>query len=102
MDLQTFLTLVEQSSTTADVVNEYIEKAKPGLYKLGDEILSILNDLVENDEYYSTVAKGKAKMFNALCHEGFTRDEALSIMIANEKALKETLKNTKVNTKTTV
>ena len=102
MDLQTFLTLVEQSGATADVVNEYIEKAKPGLYKLGDEFLSILKDLVNNDEYYSTVAKNKAKMFKALRHEGFTRDEALSIMIVNERALKEALKNTKVNAKATV
>lgn len=63
------------------VVKEYINKYKPVVYDLAQEVVEIYKDYSNNTEYPAIVAKTKKNIYDAYVSVGFTGDQALALMI---------------------
>ena len=87
----------------APVVKEYIDKYKPIVYELVQEVVEIYRDYSNNTEYPSIVAKTKKNMYDAYVSVGFTEDQALALMINDNIQLMKNMKqiSSATNKKTT-
>lgn len=85
------------------VVKEYINKYKPLVYELAQEVVEIYKDYSNNTEYPSIVARTKKNMYDAYVSVGFTEDQALALMINDNIQLMKNMKqiSSATNKKTT-
>ncbi|GLB26515.1 hypothetical protein LXJ15735_27560 [Lacrimispora xylanolytica] len=63
------------------VVKEYIEKYKPMVYSLVQEMVEVYKDYSNNTDFPAVVAKTKKNMYDAYVGVGFTEDQSLALMI---------------------
>ncbi len=75
------------------VIKEYINKYKPIIYDLVQEIVEVYKDYSNNTEYPAIVAKTKKNMYDAYVSVGFTEDQALALMINDNIQLMKNVKN---------
>lgn len=85
------------------MVKEYINKYKPVVYDLAQEVVDVLKDYSNNTEYSAVVAKTKKNMYDAYISVGFTEDQALALTINDNIQLMKNLKqiSSSTNKKTT-
>ena len=81
--------LSEDPATGALLINGVIEKYKPLLYAVGNELLSICKDLVYKDEIYELNAVGAKKRFDAYVAAGFSEDKAFALVLTDKKNMAE-------------
>ena len=74
------------------VVKEYINKYKPVVYDLAQEVVEIYKDYSNNTEYPAVVARTKKNMYDAYVSVGFTEDQALALMINDNIQLMKNVK----------
>lgn len=79
------------------VVREYIEKYKPTIYALAQEIVEIYKDFSNNMEYPAIIAKIKKNMYDAYIDAGFTEEQALALMINDNIQLMNNIKRISSN-----
>ena len=72
--------------TILRVIQENVSKYKPLIYNVLLEGFNVYKDFTGNDEYFEQRAKGKWGMFDSYVKAGFTREEAMQIML-NSKGL---------------
>lgn len=93
MNLDTILDLLSKDPDASNViVSSAIERYKPLLYSICGELFGIYKDLVNNDDYYNTMALYDKKMLDALMNVGFSRDEAMDIIIVEKRSLQSQAK----------
>lgn len=85
--------LMSDPEAIMPIVKEYIEKYKPTVYALLQEVMELRKDFANNKEYPSTVAKIKKNQFDAYMAEGFTEDQAIAFMINDNLKLMAAIKN---------
>ena len=71
---------------------EYINKYKPMVYDLLQEVVEVYTDYSNNTEYPAIVAKTKKNMYDAYVSVGFTEDQALALMINDNIQLMKNVK----------
>lgn len=74
------------------VVKEYINKYKPVVYDLAQEVVEIYKDYSNNTEYPAVVARTKKNMYDAYVSVGFTEDQALALMVNDNIQLMKNVK----------
>ena len=74
------------------VIKEYINKYKPMVYDLAQEVVEIYKDYSNNTEYPTVLAKTKKNMYDAYVSVGFTEDQALALMINDNIQLMKNIK----------
>ena len=74
------------------ITREYINKYKPIIYGLAQEIVAVYKDYSNNTEYPTIVAKTKKNMYDAYVSVGFTEDQALALMINDNLQLMKNVK----------
>lgn len=74
------------------VIKEYINKYKPIVYNLAQEVVEVYKDYSNNTEYPAIVAKTKKNMYDAYVSVGFTEDQALALMINDNIQLMKNVK----------
>lgn len=79
------------------VVKEYIEKYKPMVYSLAQEVVEVYKDYSNNTDYPAVVAKTKKNMYDAYVDVGFTEDQALALMINDNIQLMKNIKQISTN-----
>lgn len=84
--------LLENPDATTAIISAYVEKYKPVLYFVGQELHNIYKDYANNTEYPQTVAKVKKNMFDAYVGVGFTEDQAMALMINDNIQLMNAMK----------
>lgn len=84
--------LMENPDLIVPVVKEYINKYKPVVYELAQEVVEICKDYSNNTEYPAVVAKTKKNMYDAYVNVGFTEDQALALMINDNIQLMKNMK----------
>ena len=84
--------LMENPDVVMPVVKEYINKYKPVVYELAQEVVEICKDYSNNTEYPAVVAKTKKNMYDAYVNVGFTEDQALALMIHDNIQLMKNIK----------
>lgn len=95
MDIDKLLELLTSSPEIANgVITGIVEKYKPMLYMILAELFSMYKDLVNNDEYFDMSAKYNKKRFDALVNNGFTDDQAMSILLTEDKRFRESVNKT--------
>lgn len=85
--------LMSNPDMAAPIAKEYINKYKPIVYALAQEVVEICKDYSNNTEYPATVAKTKKNMYDAYISVGFTEDQALALMINDNLQLMKNVKN---------
>lgn len=71
----------------APTVRACIEKYKPMVYELLQEIVEIYRDYSKNTDHPSVVAKVKRNMYEAYLEAGFTEDQAMTLMVNDNSQL---------------
>lgn len=84
--------LMGQPEMLVPVIKEYINKYKPVVYDLAQEIVDVYKDYSNNTEYPAIVAKTKKNMYDAYVSVGFTEDQALALMINDNIQLIKNMK----------
>ena len=84
--------LSENPNMLVPIAKEYIEKYKPVVYALAQELVEVYKDYSNNTEYPATVAKVKKNMYDAYVNVGFTEDQALALMINDNIQLMKSIK----------
>ena len=87
-----FELLMKNPDMIMPVVKEYINKYKPVVYELAQEVVEICKDYSNNTEYPEVVAKTKKNMYDAYVNVGFTEDQALALMINDNIQLMKNMK----------
>ena len=86
--------LLKNPDLLIDIAKDYIEKYKPIVYALAQEVVEVYKDYSNNTEYPATVAKVKKNMYDAYINVGFTEDQALALMINDNIQLMKNIQNT--------
>lgn len=84
--------LMSKPEMFVPVIKEYINKYKPMVYDLAQEVVGIYKDYSNNTEYPTVVAKTKKNMYDAYVSVGFTEDQALALMINDNIQLMKNIK----------
>ena len=84
--------LMSKPEMFVPVIKEYINKYKPMVYDLAQEVVEVYKDYSNNTEYPTIVAKTKKNMYDAYVSVGFTEDQALALMINDNIQLMKTVK----------
>ena len=104
MKEQLLETLLSHPEMVLPITKSYIEKYKPLVYGLGNEVLEVYKDFANNKEYFDTVAKSRFNQYTAYQEVGFTKEEAMSLLLSdiNKRAMlmEEVKKTNKSSTKT--
>lgn len=92
--------MMENPETIPMLIPELVNKYKPIIYSIGEEIHNILKDYANNTEYFKTSAKIKKQIFDAYIDAGFNEDQAMAFMINDNIRLMDNIKNqnVKINT----
>jgi hypothetical protein len=80
---------LESPNDAEEFIKEEIGKYKPALYEIANELFGIYKDLVANDEYFSTLAQMKWKMYSAYRNAGFTEEQAFTFMIKDHNDIQQ-------------
>lgn len=84
--------LMSKPEILVPVIKEYINKYKPMVYDLAQEVVEVYKDYSNNTEYPTIVAKTKKNMYDAYVSVGFTEDQALALMINGNIQLMKNIK----------
>lgn len=84
--------LMSKPEMLAPVIKGYINKYKPMVYDLAQEVVEVYKDYSNNAEYPTIVAKTKKNMYDAYVSVGFTEDQALALMINDNIQLMKNIK----------
>lgn len=84
--------LMSKPEMLAPIIKEYINKYKPMVYDLAQEVVEVYKDYSNNTEYPTIVAKTKKNMYDAYVSVGFTEDQALALMINDNIQLMKNIK----------
>ena len=92
--------MMENPETIPMLIPELVNKYKPIIYSIGEEIHNILKDYADNTEYFKTNAKIKKQTFDAYIDAGFSEDQAIAFMINDNIRLMDNIKSqiSKINT----
>ena len=84
--------LMSKPEMFVPVIKEYINKYKPMVYDLAQEVVEMYKNYSNNTEYSTVVAKTKKNMYDAYVSVGFTEDQALALMINDNIQLMKNIK----------
>ncbi len=84
--------LLSNPETAQATVNALFVQYKPLVYGVFKELFKCFNDLLSNDDYFDASAAYFEKMVNALTDHGFSRNEAMSIILSEKQDIKESSK----------
>lgn len=85
--------MMENPETIPMLIPELVNKYKPIIYSIGEEIHNILKDYANNTEYFKTSAKIKKQIFDAYIDAGFNEDQAMAFMINDNIRLMDNIKS---------
>ena len=85
--------MLENPENIPMLIPELVNKYKPIIYSIGEEIHNILKDYADNTEYFKTNAKIKKQIFDAYIEAGFNEDQAIAFMINDNIRLMDNIKS---------
>lgn len=85
--------IMENPETIPMLIPEMVNKYKPIIYSIGEEIHNILKDYADNTEYFKTNAKIKKQTFDAYIDAGFNENQAMAFMINDNIRLMDNIKS---------
>ena len=91
--------LKENPEMVMPVIKEMINKYKPLVYELGNELLNVYKDYANNDEYFKTAAQVNYKMYKELVDAGFTDEQAFTLILDRNTRMEKHMASISVNTK---
>ena len=100
MDLEKIFDLLEEDPEAAgEMLVGLIQAYKPCVYSIGNELLEIYKDYVNKDELYALSALHAKKAFDAYENAGFTKAQAMQLVLATTGSASNILKNASSNVK---
>lgn len=84
------------------LITELVKQYKPVAYAVLSELFGVYKDWANNQDYFETEAKFTWNRFKALTDCGFTQDQAMSILLKEDKRFEQAIaKNTTTLAKST-
>lgn len=94
-DILTLLApLLEEPDALLAELHGYVEKYKPILYGVGNELLGIYTDYANNTDLFAVEAKLRKNQFDAYKAVGFSDEQAIAFIINDNLRLVEQMKKT--------
>lgn len=85
--------LMKHPELASEIINSLVQKYKPAMYATGSELLNIYKDLVNNDEYFETVAGFQKKIYDAYVSAGFSETQAMTLLLQRNLELTKQVRN---------
>lgn len=85
--------MFENPEIIPTLIPELVNKYKPTIYNIFNEIHNIMKDYANNTEYFETRAKIKKQQFDAYINAGFTEDQAIAFIINDNLKLMNNMNN---------
>jgi len=73
------------------MVSELVDKYKPLLYGIAEELFNMYKDYANNTEYFSTTATAKKNQYDAYINVGFSPEQSISLVLNDAKKLEDKL-----------
>lgn len=80
---ETFETLLKNPNMAKVILSSILEKYKPLVYAVGDEVLKVYKDYANNNELAQTKATARMNQFKAYREVGFSDTEAMSLLLTD-------------------
>lgn len=90
--LSKFLTALADPDSLPEMIDEYVEKAKPLIHAAGKAVLDIYEEVANSDRYPKIRATSVKKMYDAYVGVGFNDDQALALLINDNIQLMKNIK----------
>lgn len=84
--------MLENPDIIPTLIPELVNKYKPTIYTICNEVHNMMKDYSNNTEYFKTCAKIKKQFFDAYVDAGFSEDQAIAFMINDNLKLMENIK----------
>lgn len=91
--------VISNPKMATPMVSELVDRYKPLLYGVCEELFNIYKDYSNNTEIFATVANTKKNQYDAYVNVGFTPEQAMSLVLNDAKRLKERLSKVGSNAK---
>ena len=85
--------LLTNPDAITDIVKDYINKYKPVIYGIAQELANVYEDYANNKEYAATVAKAQKNFYDAYVNAGFSEDQAFALLIDKNIKFANSVKN---------
>lgn len=85
--------LTSNPTVVQELIKSEVEKYKPLVYMVGQELLEIYKDYANNTELFMTTAKARKNQFDAYISVGFSEEQALTLLLNDMVRMKESIKN---------
>lgn len=88
MDINRVIEFLSKDPDSSKIlISSIVEQYKPLLYAVCAELFGLFKDLVNNDDYYKTNALHYKQMIDSFMSVGFSREEAMDILIMEKRGL---------------
>lgn len=93
MKKEYILELIKNNPESAVLlVKAVIRKYKPSVYDIIKELWGVYKDFASTDEFYDVAAEVKKKKYDAFVKVGFTPEQAMTLMLHDERHMEELVK----------
>lgn len=104
MDINRVIEFLSKDPDSSKIfISSIVEQYKPLLYAVCAELFGLFKDLVNNDDYYNTNALHYKQMIDSFMSVGFSREEAMDILIMEKRGLQnqasKSVRSIKLNSK---
>jgi len=80
--------ILEALAKDPNTIKELVEQYKPLVYSTAQEFLNVFKDIANNKELFETCATASKNEYDALIKVGFTKNQAMAILLHNAEQLK--------------
>jgi len=92
--MEELLNLLEENPEVLKVlIKSQVDKYKPLVYMIGEELLNIYKDYADNTEYFETLAKVRRSQYVAYFNAGFTEEQAMALLFNDITNMKKAISN---------
>ena len=89
--------LAESPDAIVELAQVLIDEYKEPIKAIAGQILDLYAEFVDDDRHYQLSAKNKWKSYKALIEVGFSKDQALMIMLNNNAEIVKNLRKANEN-----
>jgi hypothetical protein len=97
--IQALISSMVEEGQVEETISTVVNELKPVAYMVLQEIFQVFVDLNNNDDFFAETARYSGNIMRALEKEGFSRDEAMTLLLNKSHGLQRTIEKMDTNLK---